>query len=432
MKFASIVYLLIITFCSTNVTGQDSIIISGTIKDFYTNQVLPFSNISINNTYIGTSANIYGKYTLIVPKQFIPFDLSASFLGYEDTTININQIKNQKCNIFLYPKSIDINEITINSEKNVVFGNKDFQILDYTIYKDKILIISYKKKLSKAIIVMIDFEGRKIAAKPIKDKPIKFYMDCIGDLYLICQSSPYIIHTTNSYLWLQRAYQDKFNKLVKPCVANLNDIYFYKYPGPFDLSLEYYAYNHTNNEFKLFSRIDDNEQQQMFMDDFNHLLMSSGLKILGNKNTYETLKIFRASDLKEVFDHDIMHTPIYVPLFTNKKNNRVYIFDHPNCMIHHYAISGQLIKSVEITYPKQKAHGKSIIYDEITNKYYVISIKNGIASIHYINIDKGIIEYSKKIPYSWIENISIRGDILYFLYRRKDKNSAKFLYFENI
>jgi hypothetical protein len=45
-------------------------------------------------------------------------------------------------------------------------------------------------------------------------------------------------------------------------------------------------------------------------------------------------------------------------------------------------------------------------------------------------LNTGTIEHIKKIDYSWIENINIVNDTVYFLYRRRDKNSAKYLYFD--
>ena len=66
-------------------------------KDFYTKKSLPYSNISIKNTYIGTSTNILGKFTLEIPETFLPFELTANFIGYEDTSIIITKKRNQNC-----------------------------------------------------------------------------------------------------------------------------------------------------------------------------------------------------------------------------------------------------------------------------------------------------------------------------------------------
>ncbi len=423
-------YLIIILLIATKLFAQDSITISGTVKDFYTNQQLPFANISIKNTYIGTSTDIFGKFRIKIPKSFLPIELSSNFMGYEDTSIAITQSRNQNCTFLLYPKAIDINEITVNSEKNVVFGDRDYQILDYILYKNKILLITYKKKLSKSILVMTDMFGKTIAAIPIRGKPIKIHVDCINEVFLICQSLPYVIHVKDESIRLQRAYQDKFNKLVKPCIASSDDMLIYKYTGPLALSIEYFAYNQTENEFNLFAKIDDEFQQNLFVEDFNYLLESNGIKVLGNTNTYESLRRFRMVDMKEVLRYDMMHHPIYAPLFIQK--DTVVIFDHPNSKIQKHAVSGEYVSSVPIKYEQMKGWLPQIIFDDVRNKYYSTVIKGGKSTFYKIDINTGKTIEVKRVSYSWIEKPVIKDNTLYFLYRRKDKNSAKYLYYEDL
>ncbi|MBI9068380.1 MAG: carboxypeptidase-like regulatory domain-containing protein [Salinivirgaceae bacterium] len=430
MRYIKFLSIIIIVLIINDIYGQDTIRITGTVKDFYSKRSLPYANISIKNTYIGTSANIFGKFTLEIPETFLPLELTANFIAYEDTSINITKKRNQNCSFILYPKSIDINEITVNSEKNVVFGNREYQIIDYLIHEDKILIISYKKRLSKSILIMTNLTGKTLAAIPIKGKPIQLYTDCVKKQFLVCQSIPYMIHISDTSLRLQMAFQDKFNKLLKPCVASIDKTLFYKYMGPFDLSLEYYSYNLVNNDFNLFTRINDEFQQNMFVTDFNHLLRSNGIKIMGNTNNYESLRKFRSKDLKEVFKFNMFHQAIYAPLLVN--NDTIIIFDHPNSNIQNFNINGEHLKNIPIYYEQMKNWTPNIIVDEIQNKYYTTSLKNSITTLYEVDIYTGKYKEVKRISYSWIEKPLIRDNIVYFLYRRKDKNSAKFLYYEDL
>ena len=213
-------YSLLLLLVSTTFS-QDTITITGTIKDHYTQQRLPYANVSIKGTYIGTSTNDKGKFHLKIPEAFLPFELQAGYMGYQDTTILVTKTRNQNIDVNLYAKSIDLYEVTVNSEKNVIFGDQKFQVLDFLVLEDRILLMYFKGKLSRSVLVMTDLEGNTIQAIPIRGKPIQLYTDCVNKPFLVCQSLPYIIHVKDSSLSLQRAYQDRFNKLMKPCVASI-------------------------------------------------------------------------------------------------------------------------------------------------------------------------------------------------------------------
>lgn len=430
MKYSTFKYLFLLLLLSSRLFAQDSITLAGSVKDYYSKSNLPFANISIKNSYIGTSTNEFGKFKFKIPTTLLPISVTANYMGYSDTSLQITQKRNQNCSFLLYPNSIDLNEITVNYEKNVIFGNRTYQILDYLLADDKILLITYKRSLFKSILVMTDLFGKIQAAIPIKGKPIKLYTDCVNMPFLVCQSVPYMIHIRDTTMTLQRAYQDKFNKLLKPCVASLNNVLFYKYMGPFDLSLAYYTYNLVNNDFELYTRIDDEFQQALFVNDFNYLLRSNGIKILGNTNNYEALRKFKSKDLKELFRYNMFHQPVYAPLFPY--NNDILIFDHANSYLNKFDVKGVLIDSVSINYQHMKGWEPLILFDEIGNKFYTISEKNSISIFYNINIKNGHITEVKRVPYSWIEKPCIRNNTLYFLYRREDKNSAKYLYFEDL
>ena len=75
--------ILILLFSKTTITAQDSINITGVVKDVYSKQHLPFANILVNGTYVGTATDIFGKYRLKISKDRLPIDLKISYMGYE-------------------------------------------------------------------------------------------------------------------------------------------------------------------------------------------------------------------------------------------------------------------------------------------------------------------------------------------------------------
>lgn len=78
-----------------SVSAQD-LRISGKIIDSLTGEPLSFSHIGIFNTSYGTISNIDGKFSLIIPSNYIDDKLSFSYLGYELKSISISTINYQE------------------------------------------------------------------------------------------------------------------------------------------------------------------------------------------------------------------------------------------------------------------------------------------------------------------------------------------------
>ena len=92
-----------------------STVIHGIIKDTETSQPLPYANIYIKNTYIGTISNPDGHYQLEIPR--IPVEIIVSYIGYETRTILIEDNFSQELNILLTPVPIQLQEIVVSSDK---------------------------------------------------------------------------------------------------------------------------------------------------------------------------------------------------------------------------------------------------------------------------------------------------------------------------
>jgi len=91
--------------------------ISGTIKDQKTGEPLPFANIIIENTDIGTASDINGYY--IFPKiNNGSYNLKVMMIGYSISNNNIViENKNIRLDIELIPQLIDVDEIKVSAER---------------------------------------------------------------------------------------------------------------------------------------------------------------------------------------------------------------------------------------------------------------------------------------------------------------------------
>ena len=106
-------YLLILFFCSLSVSAQ----LKGSITDS-NQQPIPFVNIYIENSYVGTTSNEQGDYVLTL-SQPGTYTIVFQFLGFktQTKTIEISEFP-YSLDITLLEEKISLNEVVISSNEN--------------------------------------------------------------------------------------------------------------------------------------------------------------------------------------------------------------------------------------------------------------------------------------------------------------------------
>lgn len=96
-------------------------IISGTIKDSISNEILPRANITYLKKNIGTNTNLEGKFILNI-KEKSDDSIKVSYLGYKSKCYSLKEFKEDKeyiLNISLVVEYNQLNEIIITAKKDV-------------------------------------------------------------------------------------------------------------------------------------------------------------------------------------------------------------------------------------------------------------------------------------------------------------------------
>jgi len=88
--------------------------ISGYIKDKANGEVLIGANIYIRDTYLGTTTNAYGFYSLTLPVNF--YQVVFSYIGYKDFLMKINLEKDEEATIEMETSNLTIKEVVIQSK----------------------------------------------------------------------------------------------------------------------------------------------------------------------------------------------------------------------------------------------------------------------------------------------------------------------------
>ena len=108
VKFFSFV-LMFFSF----VNAQSSI--SGNVSDSETGELLVGANITIEETSTGTSTNSSGFYSIDIENG--EYNVSVSYIGYEDFSTNVTVDGETNLNIFLLSDPIQLSELEVLADR---------------------------------------------------------------------------------------------------------------------------------------------------------------------------------------------------------------------------------------------------------------------------------------------------------------------------
>ncbi|MBI9072878.1 MAG: carboxypeptidase-like regulatory domain-containing protein [Melioribacteraceae bacterium] len=108
MKLIKIAVLFVVLFTTSN---AQTYTLKGNISDKKTTRFLSFANLRLNNSNIGTAANVNGDFELKLEKG--RHEIIVSFIGYKSDTLNINLSNNIEIDVQLSPVSLKLDEVTI-------------------------------------------------------------------------------------------------------------------------------------------------------------------------------------------------------------------------------------------------------------------------------------------------------------------------------
>ncbi|HCM75859.1 MAG TPA: hypothetical protein DIS90_05730 [Cytophagales bacterium] len=126
MNLKSIWIFLFVVSLVFTVKGQDRGTISGITLDSLSGEVLPFANVFVNNTTIGTSADHNGEFTL-KNLQVGYNDVVFSYVGYQARIIKFYVPEGAEIkigNIALLPKPEEMQEVEITSKRDKEWEKK--------------------------------------------------------------------------------------------------------------------------------------------------------------------------------------------------------------------------------------------------------------------------------------------------------------------
>jgi len=106
-----ITIIIVLSFFITGASAQN-IIVEGTIRDSERKDILPFTNIYLQQNYLGTISNEKGEFKITIPSDQKNDTLIISYIGYHSQKISITSISSP-LEVFLVENQMTLNEVVV-------------------------------------------------------------------------------------------------------------------------------------------------------------------------------------------------------------------------------------------------------------------------------------------------------------------------------
>lgn len=310
----TIFFLLVFIFYHSILFSQTDFFVRGKVTDAANNQPLPFANIRVDKTSLGTSANAEGNYELKLALG--KYDLIVSYIGFISDTISINLDSDKSEIIFsLFQSKVDLPEIVILPGENPALEiirkailkkhERKLKINDYEFESYTKGLVRSQNEITagnNSVGIGIGTDSSELKITGILENQSKGYFKKPDDFKEIIlarkQSSnfPASINILTGGRFIQNFYDDDVNFFGKdlpgPLTENATDYYYFYIQKTFAID--------DRRVFQLYMSPDDKDdpgfEGSIFITDSTFDLIKVDLRLNRAANTggiFDTINIFQ-------------------------------------------------------------------------------------------------------------------------------------------
>lgn len=409
--------------------GQDTLKnISGKIIDFKTKEPISFVIINVLFENSATESSYNGNFKLNY-RSNNPIIVIRK-LGYETLTINLNSSVKSPLVIHLKTQSKDLSEIAVTANKTAKrLVDNTFYVTDYQFINDKILLfgdVNEKKQLR-----LITTNGDALHNYKLNNELYNAtFKDCFGNIHLINDMVSTQIYITNNTIGaLDDIRRSLFDSLLSSCILNTDECFYFENIFNKGQTKRIFSIEKSTKQLHDLGLYSDGSMIKMLINE-NEFMDSkygnSGKSEMDDLSADE-LKAMRRKADDMIFFNTVILKDAYIPVYAD--NDTIYIFDHPNNLIHSYSLNNNMplqLKTME--YNHFKKWKPLVIFDEVKNKFYTTYLQDGIITIGEINMLNGKINKRFTLKHTFPKNIKINNGVVYYLYRVKFTSDKMALY----
>ena len=414
--------MVLLMMGSTHVVAQQ-IVLAGTVTEAQTAEAIPAVQIKVQGRFQGTMTDENGHFRLVVDGPVQALEISR--VGYKKLVFAIAKNNPAQLKIELEATAA-LDPVVISSGPQLVFRDKTLHLYDYEFLDNQLLVIVYDRDRRHAKLALVDGNDSIVDTKLTLQPPGKLYRDCLGNIHALTQDWACQLWTDFGEI---QAYTDSlatFERVVKPCLGNIGNYYYFDYRQFHGQVLSYFAYDVQNEKWINFLELKDKIKIHQLEDPMGPNLSYASAVEENIVQPYLQADPVRMWDAQMQFDYLAFFYPIPAPLHVIRDS--VYVFDHHDGLIRVFEANGDSVREMSIDYHKSRDWERAIYVDEIRGEAYTRYDKNGISSLRKINLADGSVGEKIKIPRQFPKKIIVRDGTVYFMYKQDLKDDTNRLY----
>lgn len=432
-------YLIIMLGFISVFKAQQTITITGKVKDSNTNKPLSYVAVLIQNSNYGTNTLKDGSFNISIPtKKHI--SVLFKLLGYASRVKEYDLNEGQdslfvSVNLSQSYSSLDTFTVYAKLKPDTLVGSPKYSIYDFDFYEDKYILLTAEKTLEKAELKLADVNGKIITSYTVPKEggeAKEFYHDYMGYTNLVCKNYIYRINMYHDRFVLIPLAIEDVNAFIKPIIDTINGkIIFSDYWKDYPM-FNYFSFNEADSIKAQLHTVEDKEMMHAYNFEYYSLMPKEKLAARRLAMEYKTDKHIVAS-LMSGFTKSMFYEPLYAPLYVIK--DTISVFDHYKNHLFHLDKNGHKIDSIPINYnhPKNWKEWKNkMLKDDINNLVYAVYDKNGHKYIKQISTQTGKDLGKYSLQFHSADKIKIHDGYVYYIYRPYESTQEKFFYREFI
>lgn len=430
MKYKITYFAFVFFLCSTfSIYGQDSLkSISGKIIDFKTKEPIGFVIVQV--LFEGSATQSRNNGTFKINYRIKEPIIVIRKLGYETLTINIDSSMKFPLLINLKAQSKDLSEVIVSANKpSRRLVDNAFYVADYQLIHNQILLLGDINEIP--YLRLITKDGEVLHTTKLKRQPYTtLFKDCFGNVHVLGDfSSTQIYIADNKIGLLDDVRLSLFDSLLRPCILAKEDNFYFENCYNQGQTKQVFAIHKATRKIYDYGTYSNEAMIAMIADEdrLNHSKYGGSGKNEMEDLTPEELRAMRRAEDERNFFNTIIATKAYIPVFAD--NDTVFIFDHPNNLIHSYLLeTNKPLKVKTMEYNHFKQWKPLVLFDEARNVFYTTYLRDGIVTIGEINRATGKINKRFALSHTFPKNIKIDNGIVYYMYRVKFTDDKMALY----
>jgi len=323
-------------------------------------------------------------------------------------------------------------EIMAPGIPDTVYHSERLSVYDFDFLPDgKMLLLTYPKNFKKGTELLYFEEFNNSFEIPTKEKPLEIVRDFKGNPHVVSEKNVMGISNYGGKVQLSNIDKAYYMSYIAPIVDSNTSRFFFSNYNALYPAFDYFTYNFVDSSYKKIAQIEDEFMMELYRSEYKWVDVRT--KIWAKEKEFETGIDAEVWVGATYFTQSIYYKEVYAPMFS--RNDTVFVFDHYKNLLFRYDNTGELMDSLPIYYhlrPKESGWKKLLLQDQVTGQVYVVYENAGKTTLQRFDCVTG--ELGEIIPlfFRYADNIILRDNFIYYIYRPFESLQKKYLYKEKM